>query len=253
MPSTIGMLSKLNVLDLESNMLSSTIPSMKPVRYLQHLRLGHNKLSSPLFPALSHQAELLELNVTHNEMSGDVLFFKCFLACCVSAGKNPWTNLRLLAVIDLSFNQFTGEVNSLGYILRPRVLDISSNFFVGEVPSSLPNALVTFNASNNQLSGTMPTDAFERRMDELETIDVSGNQIVGALPMGVAEIGALKTLILANNSFTGTVHSEWSEMSSLSECWLILLSIVESSSLHMALLTLQVYFFEIVVFSLSLY
>lgn len=120
LPATLGSLSRLRTLSLRSNHLSGRLPEdLVNCTQLRKLFLQNNLLSGPIPP----------FNST------------------VTPGLN---------VIDLSFNNFTGEFPSSLSTLSLRILLLQNNSLSGTIPQDL-GSLVELNLSNNSLSGSIPS------------------------------------------------------------------------------------------------
>ena len=91
----------------------------------------------------------------------------------------------LFRSIDLSNNWFYGEIpNSVGNLKGLIVLKLSNNSFMGHIPSSLGNltALESLDLSQNQLSGEIPQQLIG--LTSLEYLNLSQNQLTGPIPQG---------------------------------------------------------------------
>ncbi|KAL5566030.1 hypothetical protein UlMin_029194 [Ulmus minor] len=92
---------------------------------------------------------------------------------------------ELLAAIDLSSNNFEGEVPELiGSLVGLRLLNLSNNNLMGLIPSSLGNLrnLESLDLSRNKLSGEIPQTL--GALNFLSYFDVSYNQLSGPIPKG---------------------------------------------------------------------
>ncbi|KAL5566036.1 hypothetical protein UlMin_029200 [Ulmus minor] len=92
---------------------------------------------------------------------------------------------ELLVAIDLSNNNFEGEVPELiGSLVGLRLLNLSNNNLMGLIPSSLGNLrnLESLDLSRNKLSGEIPRTL--GALNFLSYFDVSNNQLSGPIPKG---------------------------------------------------------------------
>ncbi|KAL5566022.1 hypothetical protein UlMin_029186 [Ulmus minor] len=92
---------------------------------------------------------------------------------------------KLLAAIDLSSNNFEGDVPELiGSLVGLRFLNLSNNNLMGLIPSSLGNLrnLESLDLSRNKLSGEIPRTL--GALNFLSYFDVSNNQLSGPIPKG---------------------------------------------------------------------
>ncbi|CDY17131.1 BnaA05g10570D [Brassica napus] len=111
-----------------------------------------------------------------------------------------------LRYLNLSHNNFT--YSSLPFefssLKRLEVLSLSSNGFIGQVPSSFSNLihLTHLNLSHNELTGSFP---LVRNLTKLSFLDLSYNQFSGTIPFNLLlTMPFLSHLDLKKNSLTGT-------------------------------------------------
>ena len=69
------------------------------------------------------------------------------------------------------------------------------------------------NLSGNQLSGAIPSEL--RGLSSLSTLNLSGNQLSGSIPSALGGLSSLGTLNLSNNSLSGPIPSTLSYLSNL--------------------------------------
>ncbi|RWW54272.1 hypothetical protein BHE74_00039156 [Ensete ventricosum] len=160
----------LSYLNFSHNALVETIPEVL-VQYpkLTNLDLSSNQLSGPILNDLLASSTLQELHLQNNMLFGDIVLSPSFsndsnLRVLDISGNRfngsfpeNLESLTGLQVLDISANNFAGTlppaVTKLIYLSS---LDLSLNHFTGSLPSTLPDTLVYFNASFNDLSGTVP-------------------------------------------------------------------------------------------------
>ena len=105
-----------------------------------------------------------------------------------------------------------------GVMHRVTGLDLSGKELNGTIPAALGNLpkLQTLNLSNNDLTNG-PVAAFPTNMDlgSIVTLDLSNNNLSGAIPSNLASLSNLTTLKLSGNQFTGSIPSSLSTLTSL--------------------------------------
>nr|XP_027102691.1 LRR receptor-like serine/threonine-protein kinase EFR [Coffea arabica] len=124
-------------------------------------------------------------------------------------------NLSFVNSIDLSGNNFQGNLPMLVHLRRLKYISLANNNFGGEVPSgfgSLPN-LQALDLSNNSFTGAIPTSLFNA--SKLESISFMSNQLQGNIPQEIGNLGNLKVLSMANNQLTGLIPLTLFNISSL--------------------------------------
>jgi len=109
-----------------------------------------------------------------------------------------------LAVLDISQNQFTGEIpREIGKNQRLNAFSAFSNQLTGEIPSSLFELpfLSSVILSNNFLEGNLPSNIVSQR---LEILSISNNNLSGTIPEWVMDIPFFR-LDLSFNNFEGEI------------------------------------------------
>ncbi|KAG6489588.1 hypothetical protein ZIOFF_050863 [Zingiber officinale] len=143
LPAVLVHYPKLSVLDLSFNQLSGPIlDDLLSSSTLQELHLQNNMLlgNITLSPSFSNQSNLRVLDISANRFAGSF--------------PESLGSLTTLQILDISVNNFSGALPpALTKLSSLTSLDISLNHFSGSLPSSLPDTLVYFNCSYNDLSG----------------------------------------------------------------------------------------------------
>lgn len=145
LPKVMTQFPKIAILDLSFNHLEGsllttlfTVPTLQEIHLQGNLLLGSIDFSLP-----SNESNLQVLDLSHNQLNGSLPLGFGFLS-----GLN---------VLKIAGNNFSGSIpSSIGDIKSLNSLDVSQNYFTGDLPNNLPDSLYSFNASYNDLSGTVP-------------------------------------------------------------------------------------------------
>ncbi|XP_060968871.1 receptor-like protein 6 [Cannabis sativa] len=88
------------------------------------------------------------------------------------------------------------------------VIDLSSNNFSGQIPEIIGNlkALYSLNLSNNALNGRIPPSL--GTLTELESLDLSQNQLSGEIPQQLTDLKFLQKFDVSYNNLTGLIPRE---------------------------------------------
>jgi Leucine-rich repeat (LRR) protein len=219
MPGSLSRLTNLTTLDLSGNMLTGSIPpELVDSSKLQGLYLGNNQLTGTIPGRLGVLCSLVKLNLTGNQLQGPV--------------PRSLGDLKALTHLDLSYNELDGELpssvsqmlNLVGlYVQQNRLsgpldeflsssmawkietMDLSNNFFDGNLPRSFGNLsyLTYLDLHGNKFTGTVPVEL--GNLMQLEYFDVSGNRLSGKIPENICVLVNLFYLNLAENSLEGPV------------------------------------------------
>jgi hypothetical protein len=140
-PTEISALTLLRVMDLQSNSLSGTLPNIFDMSSLEYVYLRKNMLTGTLPPAgvvRPLPEDLVQLNLQNNELSGDLNEDHCFL-----------TNISIVALQDN---------DDLGCYVDCFVGAISDNVLVDEeiiecnptsVPTSAPSGVILLGSGDD--------------------------------------------------------------------------------------------------------
>ncbi|KAE8685447.1 Alpha/beta-Hydrolases superfamily protein [Hibiscus syriacus] len=175
-PQTKSDFSKLQVIDLSNNHLTGKLP-FEYFNVWNAMKIANtSSLSQYMFANTSSQIKnyawyaYYNYTVTLSNKGRDLRYEKV-----------P----DFLAVIDLSSNEFEGEIpESIGDLKLIRILNFSNNNLGGRVPFSLGEIsnLESLDISRNNLQGKIPPQL--SKLNFLATFNVSYNQLAGPIPQG---------------------------------------------------------------------
>lgn len=184
-PKDLGFIEHLRHLDLSNNFFNGSLPlSIFNATELQVLSLSNNVISGELPELVGQMGSLKVLNLSDNALAGNL--------------PQNLTTLQNLTVLSLRSNYFSGSLPS-GFT-SVEVLDLSSNLLNGSLPLDFGgDSLRYLNLSSNKISGTISSE-FAKHIPENVTIDLSFNNLTGAIP------GAPPLLNQRKESFSGNVE-----------------------------------------------
>lgn len=142
LPSQLGNMTNLVLIDLNSNSISGSIPnSLGNLLSLQTLEIGNNSLSGPLPHSIGRLSSLLSIYLPDNLISGPL-------------------------------------PDSLGRLSSLELLDISNNEINGTLPQSVGQLtkLMNLNIGNNLLTGVVTEDHFAN-LTSLATLRADANML----------------------------------------------------------------------------
>lgn len=186
---------KLKELNLASNQLSGSLPSLRTIGgSLEVLNLSNNRLTG-YFPVMAAANVLQVLNVSHNQLQGNLpaslnVMFKNLSVLDISHNKfygyvPDFNGFNKLSDLLLGHNEFSGITNLNMLCPKLRVLDLSHNKFSGGIPifSSLPLLEVldiTYNSFNFDNAEKIPVGFSGLKFSPQNPISIekAGNQLL---------------------------------------------------------------------------
>uniref|UniRef100_A0A6N2LPX3 non-specific serine/threonine protein kinase n=1 Tax=Salix viminalis TaxID=40686 RepID=A0A6N2LPX3_SALVM len=252
-PSHIGILSNLTILDLSFNNISGFIPSeissLKSLGFfslavnhisgsipkeigmlssLSQLFLHENYLGGLIPASIGNLSHLTNLSLYLNELSGGIppeigklgSLTELYLSSNKLSGTIPTSlgNLRSLSKLNFFNNSLVGPITSIGNLTASlTILNLSSNKLTGTIPASLGNlrSLSELYLRNNNLVG--PITSIGNLTTSLTKLFLSSNKLTGEIPASFANLRSLSKLYLWNNSLVGPITSIGNLTASLAE------------------------------------
>ncbi|KAI3748949.1 hypothetical protein L6452_12411 [Arctium lappa] len=215
LPASLTYLTGLVLLQLGRNELVGFIPTWlgTELSSLTSLDLRSNNFDGNIPQELCYLTKIHILDLAHNNLSGNIP--RCFNNFAALSGKESDQ------VVSYAFgsNRTNPYLVSESLVMKGRediynsilglvmMIDLSSNNFVGHIPSELTvlQELKSLNLSRNQLTGRIPEKIGD--MKSLESFDLSMNKLSGELPMSLSSLSFLSNFNASNNNFTGRIPS----------------------------------------------
>ncbi|KAG2648568.1 hypothetical protein PVAP13_1NG020800 [Panicum virgatum] len=213
------------------NLQGSISSSLGNLTGLLHLNLSYNLLSGGLPLELVLSSSIIILDVSFNQLSGDLKEMSSAtparplkvlnISSNLFSGHFPsttWEVTKSLVVLNISNNSFIGKVPTTFCFSAPSfaVLELSYNRFDGSVPTKLGNCsmMTSLSAGHNNLSGTLPDVLLNATL--LEHLSFPNNQLKGSLS-DISKLRNLVTLDLGGNEFSGNIPDSIGELKRLEE------------------------------------
>ncbi|CAL5020917.1 unnamed protein product [Urochloa decumbens] len=202
-PTSLGKLSNLTVLNLNNNQLVARdkqdwefLNALRNCRSLTRLMLADNKLQGSIPEQIPQDigklTALTRLGLGDNYFSGTI---------------EIWIEkLKSLQVLHLESNNFTGPIpSSISNLTQLIHLSLYKNQIQGPIPSSLGNLphLLHLDLSYNNLQGYIPPNF--GNLEQLILFDLSHNNLQGDITLDISELKQLTDLRLSSNKFSGEI------------------------------------------------
>ncbi|XP_076956744.1 receptor-like protein EIX2 [Bidens hawaiensis] len=210
---TTGSFMSLNALDLSYNLFENALPGwIFSLRNLTLLDLSGCFISGVL--SGTHGG-------FHSMPSLRTLCLKETTFVNSSSLLNGLSSLSNLRFLDLKFcdisSPILGNLQNLSFIEH---VDLSGNWMVEEIPKSLSNLcnITTLYLRWNNFFGNVSEllEGFcECESPKLEVLDLSFNQLTGAIPESIGQLSKLYSLQLQNNSLTGILPERLGNLKNL--------------------------------------
>ncbi|KAK4418917.1 Receptor-like protein 6 [Sesamum alatum] len=201
LPEFFAEFPSLRVLTMSFCGLSGVIPAkLFQVKSLETLDLSRNSDLEGSLPEFPLNSSLQTLSLSYTKFSGNV---------------SQLGSLRMLSDVGLRYCSFSGPIpSSIKNLTQLVNLDLSTNQFVGSVPSfAFLKNLEWIDLSGNRLTGRIPDNLWEG-LEKLEFLDLSQNSLEGELPASLFDLPSLKAIHLSNNSFSGVIRDSLNSSSS---------------------------------------
>ncbi|KAJ0081877.1 hypothetical protein Patl1_10479 [Pistacia atlantica] len=233
-PSSIFNISTLESIDFSVNQFSGSFPSIIfNLSSLSYIDLSENRLSGGLPEnVFSYLPNLETLFLFNNELDGEIptTLSECKELQYLALSNNYFTgaipkqigNLTKMKTIYLGGNKLQGEIpQELGNLVELELLSLLTNGLTGTIPSVIFNlsSLTTLHFTNNSLTGTLP-DNICQHLPFLEVFGLSLNQFTGPIPYNLWQCRGVRMLSLSFNQFTGSVPRSIGNLTLINELYL---------------------------------
>ncbi|KAL5549699.1 hypothetical protein UlMin_004930 [Ulmus minor] len=243
LPESLGSLSNLQSLNISNNLFEGVVSEVHFVNltnflylkasenslslrvnpdwilpfHLTHLELGSWNLGSPQFPTwLKSQKEIKVIDLSNTGISESIpiwflnlsTFFD-YINLCENQISGEIPSIPYIHAIRLCSNKFKGPIPSISFIVFE--LDLSNNSLSGDISEFLchsnsdSRAVTILRLGRNLLSRNIP-DCWIY-YPSLRVIDLSNNNLTGAIPISMGSLYRLTSLHLRNNSLSGEIPS----------------------------------------------
>ena len=207
-PSSLGNLTRIEVLNLSRNRMGGSIPQeLGKLAELKELLLINSDLIGPIPSELGQLTKLEGLALYGNRLTGPI-----------PPELGQLTNLQYLYLL---INELSGPIPSeLGNLQELVRLYLHGNQLSGLIPSALQNLrnLERLDLGHNLLTGTIPPELGQ--LNTLENLDLAGNQLTGTIPAELGQLSNLLELDLGENQLSGAIPPELGRLAKLDRLWL---------------------------------
>ena len=201
-PSSIGMLTKLKILDLSHNHVKEIPSEIGLISSLHILNLLNCGYHGPIPPAIWKLKELEILNLNENLFTDQKL----------PSDLGHLTNLKELLFAD---SHIKGTIPfEIGALTNLKNLEIYDNELSGTLPSSFKmlRQMKRIDMLNNTIEGTLD---WILDMPEIEVLNVRDNKFHGRIPSKIGDLKMLAWVDLSGNMFTGEIPSSFADILNL--------------------------------------
>ncbi|KAL5548387.1 hypothetical protein UlMin_003618 [Ulmus minor] len=218
LPQSLLTCKELEVLNVGNNKINGSFPNwLESLPELQVLILRSNRFYGPVGdPTARFPFQKLRImDLSNNNFTGHLprKYFESLSAMMEShVGEFGYMEEYSFFYYYIYYYTESVMVNMKGrYIKLERIpkifvfIDLSRNQFLGEIPNLIGRlkSLQGLNFSHNKLSGSIPPSL--RNLSNLEGLDLSSNQLVGVIPEQLADLTFLEFLNLSHNKLVGPI------------------------------------------------
>ncbi|XP_014499491.1 LRR receptor-like serine/threonine-protein kinase FLS2 [Vigna radiata var. radiata] len=199
-PSFLGSMCRLQILDLSNNKLNGEFPSFTQnsswcSRHIfRGLNLSYNQINGRIPESIRQLSQLEILSLQGNSLEGDVT-------------ESHLSNFSKLIFLDFSHNSLSVKFSSSWVPPFQLAFLLLASCKVGpSFPSWIQtqNSLIHLDISNNMLNDFVP-EWFWNQLKMLYSLNMSHNNLIGSIPNMQSKLPFRPSIILSSNEFEGKV------------------------------------------------
>ncbi|XVF04408.1 hypothetical protein REPUB_Repub05bG0079900 [Reevesia pubescens] len=239
LPSELGNLTHLEVLDLTRNYLNGTIPSSLSRLPLVNLSLLGNRLSGPIPREIGDISTLEGLVLEDNLLGGSLpsnlgnlgRLSRLLLSANNFTDTIPesFGNLKNLTDFRIDGSSLSGKIPSfIGNWTKLTRLDMQGTSMEGPIPSTISDLKNLTDLRISDLSETSSAFPNLEGMNDMKELVLRNCLITGSIPAYIGEMALLKTLDLSFNHLTGQIPDTFQNLASLDYLFLTNNSLTEA-------------------------
>ncbi|KAK9167510.1 hypothetical protein Scep_002701 [Stephania cephalantha] len=192
LPRSLANCRGFGVLDFGNNQIDDTFPFwLEHLESMQVLMLQSNKFHGLIrrrHIANSSFESLHIISLSANSFTGHLplQYFSSLYLKGMYGNDDHQTSHSAMSNVTCTFLMFPNKGQALEYVSvqipELNAIDLSSNLFDGEIPTSIGDykSLMSLNLSHNSLVGKISSSLANLR--QLESLDLSNNDLVGEIP-----------------------------------------------------------------------
>jgi len=191
-PVEIAKLQNVKRINFSNNNFQGNIPSeIRHVKLLNELFLSSNQFTGTIPSEVGNLTKIKIMDLSHNSFTGDVV--------------DVIYSLTALTNLNVSNNLFRGEARQLKNTKHLVLLDLSDNYFTGDLPlfGNIHSHLTRMRLNNNRFSSSIPTVVGE--MGSLEDLFLHKNEVIGFIPTQIGNLKSISRLSMSYNQLKGSI------------------------------------------------
>jgi Leucine-rich repeat (LRR) protein len=232
LPGAIGQLVSLLLLDLQDNYLSQQLPSeVATLDSVVALYLNDNIIHGTIPTEIGRMTHVFGVYLEGNYLESSIpselgsmdSLGELYIHTNSITGSIPTEICDLPTLFKLIINEnlLSGTISScFGQMTTLRMLSLFTNALSGPLPPQLGNMSNLFELSckDNYLSGSLPLEIYN--LDKVEQLLLTGNYISGTLAPSISLLISVYQIELADNLMSGALPSELFAISGLASVFL---------------------------------
>lgn len=214
LPSQIGALTALKILDIRDNTIKGIIPDeISNLKNLETLFIDNNKFTGEIPGAIASLKRLKEFSAVGNRITTfPVAICQADSLVSIHLEKNEISDLpgaiaslTRLEYLYLNDNKLTALPQGLDKMPSLLYFHAQKNQ-IKALPQDLGKLtnLISLNLSDNLIQGSIPASLID--LVDLKYLYLSGNSLSGSLPVGMEKMAALQVIEINNNQLSGPLH-----------------------------------------------